>query len=544
MALTTSATLAANLSGGDHVFIGGVVDFNELGTGSLAASLTAGGVALYMHANAMQTAYNAGELPAIAASYADAGPGEAEFGFQSGANLTSYFEGYFTRVYQGQGLLPDEANIVLPVEAPDAPAILTASELASWDTYVDAAKAAAVLSVAPIISPNTGTEDISSWNIPYWAPAQAAAAYGGGITVDTPPGYFLARGSDYEAFTEQQITWANANGLRSTMIISPYGDAGSLLADTQAVVAKLATADAMPTQFVVEDYDAGGSYDVTELAQVALWLAQNTPGAAPTAPLSPATRAVVNAAATTTGQTSTVATTAQATTIAASTIAIQAGASDWVSTPVAKATIVTLGSGAETVSAQGSDTVLAGSGAAVIYASGPAVSVAGGSGGLLFVGGAGEATVSGGSGVATLFGGVGSGTLTAGQAGSSILVAGGANTTLQGAAAGDVLFGAATANGSVLQAGSGMEILVAGAGTTTLMGGPGTSVQFAGSGTDWFMAGSGGTDEVVGFKSGDRLVIPAGQNVSATQHGAWGTTLTLSDNTEVVLFGLAVTPAV
>ena len=591
--MTTSATPAADLSGGDHVFIGGTVGFDQLGTGSLAASLTASGVALYMHANAMQGAYDAGQLPAIAAAYADAGPGEAEFGFQSGANLTSYFQGYFANVYLGQGVAPNEANIVLPVEASSAPAILTAADLASWETYVDTARAWGVLSVAPIISPNAGTEDISSWNDPYWQPAQAAAEYGGGLTVDAPPAYFLGRGSDYQAFTEQQIAWANAQGLRSTAIISPYGDTGSLLADTEAFVAKLAAAGTMPSQFVVENYSTGGSDDTAELAQVAIWLAQNTPSAASASPVPASSEAAVAAAAraayaagsstisvaaassvasatsassvvaatpsssvAAATPTSSIASATPTSSIASATSAlagagtamsatVQAGAatSGWIITAAAGTTTVTLGSGAETVSSQGNDTILAGSGTTLVYASGPAVSVAGGAGALVFVGGTGAATVSGGAGAVTLFGGAGGGTLAAGQAGGSILVAGGANTTLQGAAAGDVLFGASTANGSVLRAGSGPEILVAGAGATTLAGGSGTSVQFAGTGADLFGVGGGGTDEIVGFAAGDSLASTSAV-ATAVQHGAWGTTLSLSDGTTVVLFGVTTAPAV
>lgn len=106
-----------------------------------------------------------------------------------------------------------------------------------------------------------------------------------------------------------------------------------------------------------------------------------------------------------------------------------------------------------------------------------------------------------------------------------------------------MLFGAATANGSVLQAGSGMEILVAGAGATTLMGGSGTSVQFAGTGADLFSVGGGGTDEIVGFGSADSLAAPTGTVVAAVQHGGWGETLSLSDGSTVVLFGVSTAPS-
>ena len=221
-------------------------------------------------------------------------------------------------------------------------------------------------------------------------------------------------------------------------------------------------------------------------------------------------------------------------------------AGSWLVTTSGMAGRVTLGAGAETVSSAGSDTVQAGSGFDVVYAAGPAVSVAGGSGSLIFVGGTGVATVTGGTGTAVIYAGTGGGSFAAGLAGGSILVAAGGNTTLTGAANGDVLFGAAT-DGSVLQAGAGAEILVAGVGATTLVGGSGTSVQFAGTAADRFVAGGGGagqgsggaTDEVVGFRPGtDSLVLTGGTSVVSTHAGAWGTTLALSDGTQLVLFGV------
>ena len=221
-------------------------------------------------------------------------------------------------------------------------------------------------------------------------------------------------------------------------------------------------------------------------------------------------------------------------------VQVSGSAGSWLMTTAGMASQVTLGAGSETVSSAGAgDTVSGGSGFDVVYGTGTGLSVAGGTGGLLFVGGAGSATVGGGSGSATLFGGSGGGSLAAGTAGGSILVAGSGNTTLAGAAQGDVLFGA-MADGSTLQAGGGAELLVAGAGQATMTGGSGIGVMFMGGHADQVVAGGGGMEEVVGFRAGtDSLVLAPGVTTSSTQSGGWGTTMTLSDGTHVVMFGVA-----
>ncbi|MGI4946870.1 MAG: hypothetical protein ACRYHQ_40995 [Janthinobacterium lividum] len=110
-------------------------------------------------------------------------------------SLISYFDGDFTRVYVGQGLAPNEANIVISLEPVGSPAPLSAADLVSWQSYVDCAHDAGVVNVAPIVSPNGGNEDISSWDAPYWQSVQEAASTGGGLTVDPPPPYQATSGT-------------------------------------------------------------------------------------------------------------------------------------------------------------------------------------------------------------------------------------------------------------------------------------------------------------------------------------------------------------
>ena len=220
------------------------------------------------------------------------------------------------------------------------------------------------------------------------------------------------------------------------------------------------------------------------------------------------------------------------------------------------------------VSSTGQDTVIAGSGALVVgVATGGADVVFGGSGGLIFVGGGASSTVVGGSGSATVFGGAGGGVLAGGAGGNNVMVSGTGAATVFGGGSGDVIF--VQGAGQVIQAGAGNETLsgASAAGGNTFFAGGGANVIGGGAGNDVFFAGSGqstvfgagGANQFV-FKqgaagrtvigdfnqaNGDRIVLQgfgpnAAQTALATARlGGGGTIITLSDNTQITLVGIA-----
>ena len=113
------------------------------------------------------------------------------------------------------------------------------------------------MNVAPVWSENELSNVATS---DAFANIRAAALYGGGLALDTPPEFVfnLAAGDPaYIPALEALLKWCTANGLRSSMILSPDGGAGvdpNLLANTQKLVAMLQSAGAMPSQFIVENY--------------------------------------------------------------------------------------------------------------------------------------------------------------------------------------------------------------------------------------------------------------------------------------------------
>ncbi|MBS1089924.1 hypothetical protein [Gluconobacter wancherniae] len=189
----------------------------------------------------------------------------------------SFSESYFTGgksapmyyLYQQYGYFPSEGNVNV-----DESHRWTDNDLSSWKDYVDAARGYGVMNMAPIFTNNALTADYSQdfATSSYWATAREAALYGGGLSFDSPPGFFnqftstwfKAMGQDsdtYINFVESEIRWATSEGLRSSVIIAPFGTGmtdtiqADYLEQTKAMVARLQKDGAMPSQFIVENYN-------------------------------------------------------------------------------------------------------------------------------------------------------------------------------------------------------------------------------------------------------------------------------------------------
>ncbi len=277
----------AGMQEATRVYIGGVAGFDDLALPTNTTLLRATGVVgLYMHADAMAAAYAAGQLPAISAAMSGTGPGEIELGINNVA--TGFFAGWWKLVCLDNGLHPDRANIDCDFAA--------AGFTDEWHAYVDAARAVGIATLAPIFSPNGPGASLDPFaTSPGYVSIRQAALYGGALCIDAPPVFFAQRGQAYQTFTEQELAWATQQGLRTTVILSPYGDDATFLADTKTFVSRLAADHAVPTEWVVENYtlgDAdgiGSDTDVSSMAGVALWVAQNAPVTVSASVATPAT---------------------------------------------------------------------------------------------------------------------------------------------------------------------------------------------------------------------------------------------------------------
>ncbi len=200
-------------------------------------------------------------------SYADNGLIQTSQSTDGSYNTYSGFftaaPGQFAAVYASNDYAVSEANVNTDVNQ-----IWTQQDLLSWEAYVANARSMGVLSLAPVWGDASfgSTTPGNFATSPWYQTIREAALYSGGISFDLPPNYGFARGTAYLDNIVQQIQWATANGLRTSVIISPWDADGApgnyddtFLAATQRLVAFLKDADALPSQFIVENYDSDKS---------------------------------------------------------------------------------------------------------------------------------------------------------------------------------------------------------------------------------------------------------------------------------------------
>jgi hypothetical protein len=293
---------------GQYIFVGGTAGFDALRDGAqFQELLNTGHVSLYEHANAISAAENPPRIiSAIERVFSGTGPGQAELG-QVGWNYftlpPSY--GYYQGVYTQYGLYPSEANVNTPSDSARQGQL--EKDLEKWRKYVDAARTVGIESVAPIVAPNDPKEPKQGDHVfatnQYYALERGEALYGKAIAFDVPPNFFLTGGSGpgYQKFIVQAIQWGNANGLRTTMLLSPYPwptkpdgkletfpefTGNTFSSDAGKFVARLTKDGAVPSEWAVDDYEDTYPHDAPAMVpetvantttEVGLWLANNAP---------------------------------------------------------------------------------------------------------------------------------------------------------------------------------------------------------------------------------------------------------------------------
>ncbi len=169
--------------------------------------------------------------------------------------LTQRGYGYFL---PGQGVSPSEVNTNISLSTN-----FTAADLASWDGYVDTMRGLGVLNVAPAIVGSGSILDISHTDATAFL--RSAALYGGGIDIDMTPSAILSQGGSAMTALVDDLQWATANGLRTTLTLRAYSDA-SFLENTQTLLTRLQAAGALPSQVVVVGSATSSTIASSELA--------------------------------------------------------------------------------------------------------------------------------------------------------------------------------------------------------------------------------------------------------------------------------------
>ena len=275
-----------------QVEVGGTSGYADLDSAAnFTDGLSTGREDVYTHANGTIAEGVGGIDAKVGKAWASAGPGTAEFGvFPS-----NFFPQSYADIWVANGLAVADANVNVDNTSP--------TFLKDFERFVDEGRTIGhVQNFAPVFSPNSTSEYNGSqaslgtgFFDAKWASVRAAAIYGGGIAFDTPPQFAFWSPPWYMNFVEQEIRWGESMGLRTSVIVSPYLDATTFLADSQKFEQMLVNAHAAPTQWVIENYDVNpnGTYpnDSTDsnaigsektpetVAAVADWFARNAPTA-------------------------------------------------------------------------------------------------------------------------------------------------------------------------------------------------------------------------------------------------------------------------
>lgn len=262
-----------------NVFVGGDFGFTNLTTASVANLLATGRGGVYIHGSAVSPATAAVDRE-ILASFQPYGGGVFEAGQNGFFDKGNAYDSFLA----SSGWVPQYINLNLggSVES------YTASDLKGVKTWMDKVRSRPALSkvtIAPFATPGGGVAALGGTfgaSDRVWGNLAQACLYGGAIAIDIPAVNFIRLGAGWPEFIEAQIKWGVANGIRTSVVFSP-GGSPTFVEDVTAAVTKLVAANAIPTDYSVENYEGPGAVIAKtgtaseSLNAAAFWLAQNAP---------------------------------------------------------------------------------------------------------------------------------------------------------------------------------------------------------------------------------------------------------------------------
>lgn len=273
LAAFSARTFAGNcIKSESTVFVGGVIGFDALERAATSASFRdtcrAG---LYIHAY-IWAKLSDQQRQKILSNFSGL-PTEVEIGIPR--NAENWFKQVFKKQYLDMGVNAKHAHVNGFNE----------QKFADWSNFVKIARAYQLEVIAPVFSPNGGQYKRVPFSSSSWDYLREGAKIGGGLTTDSPPTFFLGQPEAYRNFVVDEIKWANGEGLRSTFIVSPNKAGPNFMDDTQRAVDYLDKRRALPTAWVVENYDAvvsasyvnsvGDENNKNTVLGVANWLARH-----------------------------------------------------------------------------------------------------------------------------------------------------------------------------------------------------------------------------------------------------------------------------
>ena len=255
-----------------QVTLGGVAGLDSLVDSTATTQFRACGGGLYIHQVGWGSLPSDQDKRQIAANFAGTGPAHIEIA--EATDLATDFGQYGITAIS-------EINVNAPTC--DVPAV--DDTLAVWTGWIAQYRAAHVgfLWGQYNDTPNCPSGPLD-WNASTWDDSRARALAGGGVILDTPPSLdeqVLGDTDNYKTFVKDEIAWANAHGLHSTVIVSAVSGNYNFTADTMAMVAEFNALppEQRPQEYACENYGQGASVgretDSGSVANLALWLVQN-----------------------------------------------------------------------------------------------------------------------------------------------------------------------------------------------------------------------------------------------------------------------------
>jgi hypothetical protein len=281
--ISIQATRAQAADCGDRhkdIVVGGTVGFQDMADPANTARLRATcRVGLYIHDyiwsnHTVSKRVDSQTQRTILNVFKDTGPQVVEIGATRTPDI--YWGKYYPAHYINAGVNASQAHV-------DGVPRLSMDQ---WKAYVDKGKAYGLKILAPIFAPNGGQWKTAAFADHKWDEIRAEAIYGGGITIDAPPHYFLGTASGYQKFVEDEIRWAQGAHIQATYIISPNNSGADFLKDTITLLKQLEADHALPDFYIVENYRGlpvdpnylnavGNENNPISINGVALWIAEH-----------------------------------------------------------------------------------------------------------------------------------------------------------------------------------------------------------------------------------------------------------------------------
>lgn len=241
-----------------RIYAGGVSGAGALAIPENSDQFRASGGGLYIHSYGWDNTMTAEEKVAAQQNFSFSDTA-VEIGFHDDTS-GPWLNWYLSKI-QNKGMRPKfvTANAFSEDRVPT---------VARWTQMLSDFRAAGVdeqtMIVATFEYANFGDNapTLSSNKVSQRSDFQQIIAASGGLTIDVPPGFYLAREQAYRNWITDAIQWARSHGHVAIVIVSPNDSGTSYPTHVQSFVNSLDASSALPSIFVVENYStqAPGSY--------------------------------------------------------------------------------------------------------------------------------------------------------------------------------------------------------------------------------------------------------------------------------------------